>query len=420
MLKTTQSFFINTLLEAIRELEYDTIKSVIFIYTYIKIVYDIVSIYNLKFKNSINPNINKTRYIWIKTFFYDNKFYDDLILFVNANLIIEINKYVCSSTINDFILNHLNKNIMMSKDYIDFIKFNSKITNEIFITIQSMTDNIFLPQFKKYLSISNKNIIILYDTFDSNDLLIKSTHIDYFEEYLGKEYVKINKTQELIEILNLTNNIELEHMDFNLSCIKLINHFGIIGFWNFILYLCYLPNKNKNKNNNKNNNGGTSSLNELETFYKLNLYLFNGVFISYYFKNIFKNISPYESLKNDVLQSTWFVKNNVHINYYNIYDFPSEINLLSSIALNIIVNTNIDIQDIKIDYEIGIGYKLDCLTSIFNLNNGYFTFKYVDWNSLFECVTHSYLNSLQFYLTSHQVGRTIGNDILNILDKIFE
>jgi hypothetical protein len=74
MLKTTQAFFIKILLEVIRELKYDTIKSVIFIYSYIKIVYDIISIYNLKFKNLTNPNINKTKYIWIKAFFYDNKY----------------------------------------------------------------------------------------------------------------------------------------------------------------------------------------------------------------------------------------------------------------------------------------------------------------------------------------------------------
>lgn len=69
MLKITQSFFIKILLEVIRELKYDTIKSVIFIYSFIKIVFDIISTYNLKFKNSTNPNINKTKYIWIKTFF---------------------------------------------------------------------------------------------------------------------------------------------------------------------------------------------------------------------------------------------------------------------------------------------------------------------------------------------------------------
>jgi hypothetical protein len=413
MLKINQSFFIKILLEVIRELKYDTIKSVILIYSYIKIVYDIISIYNLKFKNLTNPNINKTKYIWIKTFFYDDKFYDDLILFINANLIIEINKYIYSTIIDNFILNYLNKNILISKDYINFMKFNSKTTNEIIIIIHSMCENIFKYHFNIYLSNIDKNTNIQYNIFESNDLFIKSSNIDYYEQYLRTEYEKINKTQELIEILNLSNNVKSEQMDFNLSCIKFINYFGIIGFWNFVLYLCYLSQQT-------NTNEKISSLKELETFYKLNLYLFNGVFTSYYLKNIFKNISPYESLGINILQSSWFVKNNTSIEYYNVYDYPSEINLLSSIALNIIVSTNINIQDIKIEYEVGCNNKLDNYTSIFNLNNGYFTFNYVDWNSLFESITHSYLNTLQFYLTSHHIGRKIGINIINILDKLFK
>lgn len=419
MLKINQSFFIKILLEVIRELKYDTINSVIFIYSYIKIVYDIISIYNLKFKNLTNPNINKTKYIWIKTFFYDNKFYDDLILFININLIIDLNKYIGSSTIDDFISSNLSKNILTSKDYGDFVKLNSKIINEIIIMIQSMCENVFTSKLNKYFYNLNENVNdTQFNIFELNDLLIKSTHIDYFEEYLRTEYKKINKTQELIEILNLSANIELEQLDFNLSCIKFINYFGIIGFWNFILYLCYLPHETNNININ--NHQKVSSLKELEMFYKLNLYLFNGVFISYYFKNIFKNISPYESLGTDILQSTWFVKNNVNLNYHNVYDYPSEINLLSSIALNIILSANINISDIKIYNKIGINNKLDNYKNIFNLNDGYFIFNYVDWNSLFESITYSYLNSLQFYLTSHHIGRKIGNDIINILDKMFE
>jgi len=293
------------------------------------------------------------------------------------------------------------------------MKVKTITTNEIIIIIQSMCENIFKSHFNIYLSNTDKNTNIQYNIFESNDLLIKSTHINYFEQYLRTEYEKINKTQELIEILNLSNNVKLEQMDFNLSCIKFINYFGIIGFWNFVLYLCYLSHET-------NTNEKVSSLKELETFYKLNLYLFNGVFTSYYLKNIFKNISPYESLGTDILQSSWFVKNNTSIEYYNVYDYPSEINLLSSIALNIIVSTNINIQDIKIEYEIGFNNKLDNYASIFNLNNGYFTFNYVDWNSLFESITHSYLNTLQFYLTSHHIGRKIGINITNILDKLFK
>ena len=415
MLKINQSFFIKILLDVIRELKYDTIKSVIFIYSYIKIVYDIMSIYNLKFKNTTNTNINKTKYLWIKTFFYDNKFYDDLILFINVNLIIEFNKYISSSTIDDFILNNFGKNILISRDYDNFIKLNCKITNEIIILIQSMCENIFKSQFNNCFFDLKQNIdSIEYDgIFESNDLLIKSAYVDYFEQYLRTEYKKINKPQELIEILNLSNNIQLEQMDLNLSCIKFINYFGIIGFWNFILYLCYLPQKT-------NNYKKVSLLKELEMYYKLNLYLFNGVFISYYFKNIFKNISPYESLGVDILKNTWFVKNNINLNYYNIYDFPSEINLLSSIALNIILSTNIGISDIKINYEIGINYELDNYTSVFSFDNNYFSFNHVDWNSLYESITYSYLNTLQFYLTSHHIGRKIGNDIFDILNNIFE
>lgn len=93
---------------------------------------------------------------------------------------------------------------------------------------------------------------------------------------------------------------------------------------------------------------------------------------------------------------------------------------MSSIALNIILSTNINISDIKIDKKTGINNKLDNYSSIFNLNDGYYTFNYVDWNSLFESITYSYLNSLQFYLSSHHIGRKIGNDIIQILNKMFE
>jgi len=413
MRKNSQAFFIKILLEIILEFQYDSFKSIILLYSYLKIIYEITSVYNLKFKITTNTNLNKTKYLWIKTLFYNDKFFEDLILFINVNLMLEINKYLNSKIINNYNLDYFIKKIYDSPDYQNFIKINFKLSNEIIILIQTMCENIFLIYYKKYLSENNGNNINYEEIMISNDFLLKNNQMEDLKKYLYDEYQKINKTQELIEILNLTNNIEIEQIIFNKSWIKLLNNWGIIGFWNMILCLCYFSNQSLN------------SSKELESFYKLNLYLFNGIVISNNLKNIFKNISPYDLLKNDVLnthnKTLWFTEANLILEYHNEYDFPSEINLLSSIALNIILNIGINISDIKITFDDVNYFELEKYNNIFliNQNNNYFIINYVDWNSLFEGITNCYLISLQSYLTSHHVGRMIGNNITSIIDKLF-
>jgi hypothetical protein len=415
MSKISQSFFIKIILEIISEFDYNNIKSVIFIYSYLKIIYETTSIYNLKFKVITNSNINKTRHLWLKSLFYDDNFYDDLILFININLITEINKILNSKTISEY-SKYFEKNIFTLQNYQNFIKFNLKLTNEIIFMIQMMCENYFKHNYINYLSNDNELVINIEQILMSDDILIKQNQLENIKNYLSDEFKKINRTQELIEILNLTTNIETEQIIFNKSWIKLINRWGIIGFWNFILYLCFSSKNLYNKN----------SLKELDTFYKLNLYLFNGLISSYYFKDIFKNISPYNLLKNDVLDNNnkklWFIDDNIIFNYNNLYDYPSEINLLSSIALNILLNSEINICDVKININNANKYELYNYENIFliNQNNSHYIINFVDWYSLFESITGSYLNSLQLYLTSYHTGRIIGNNIFSEIDKYFE
>jgi hypothetical protein len=415
MSKISQSFFIKIILEIISEFDYNNIKSVIFIYSYLKIIYETTSIYNLKFKVITNSTINKTRHLWLKSLFYDDNFYDDLILFININLITEINKILNSKTISEY-SKYFEKNIFTLQNYQNFIKFNLKLTNEIIFMIQMMCENYFKHNYINYLSNDNELVINIEQILMSDDILIKQNQLENIKNYLSDEFKKINRTQELIEILNLTTNIETEQIIFNKSWIKLINCWGIIGFWNFILYLCFSSKNLYNKN----------SLKELDTFYKLNLYLFNGLITSYYFKDIFKNISPYNLLKNDVLDNNnkklWFIDDNIIFNYNNLYDYPSEINLLSSIALNILLNSEINICDVKININNANKYELYNYENIFliNQNNSHYIINFVDWNSLFESITGSYLNSLQLYLTSYHTGRIIGNNIVSEIDKYFE
>ena len=425
MSKISQSFFIKIILETISEFNYNTIKSVILIYSYLKIIYETTSIYNLKFKVITNSNINKTKHLWLKSLFYDDNFYEDLILFININLITEINKILNSKTINEY-GKYFEKNIFTLQNYQNFIKLNLKLTNEIILMIQMMCENYFKDNYVNYLSndnnvnyLSNDNnelVINIGQILMSDDFLIKQNQLENIKNYLSYEFKKINRTQELIEILNLATNIETEQTIFNKSWIKLINCWGIIGFWNFILYLCFSSKNLYNKN----------SLKELDTFYKLNLYLFNGLITSYYLKDIFKNISPYYLLKNDVIDKNnkrlWFVDYNIMFKYNNLYDYPSEINLLSSIALNILLNSEINICDVKININNANKYELYSYENIFliNQNNSYYIINFVDWNSLFESITGSYLNSLQLYLTSNHTGRIIGNNIVNEIDKYFE
>lgn len=436
MKKISQEFYILLLLKVIKELEYKTSKSIILLYHYIKIIYDTIGIFNYKFKQSTNPNLNMIRHNWIKTIFYDEKFYHNLMILVNTQVLKGINKYLNSSNINNYVLNDFEKKINTSQNYNYFNKIHAKSISEINNIINSYCDDYFFKLFNDYLS--NEEIVI-DDIFNNlsktNDFILDQNDLNFFEKYLTEEYCRISKSNELIEILNLSNNVEDEKIKLSEFWIEMINKFGIIGLWNFILCCCFLNGKNIDKTDEINFDDNV--LKKIETFYKLNLYLFNGVITSNYFKNMFKNISPYNLLQNDIfnLNSSnqnviWFVKNRINFNYSNLYDYPSEINLLSTISLNVIMNVDLKITDLnlKICFQYFDLYDEKNIFPQINLNDKKIDHKdfdlfqhsvlnYVDLESLFENLTQSYLNCLQSYLTSHHMGREIGINIYTLLNK---
>lgn len=134
-------------------------------------------------------------------------------------------------------------------------------------------------------------------------------------------------------------------------------------------------------------------------------------------------------------KTLWFVEHNINFCYSNLYDYPSEINLISSLAIDQINFLNINIKDVKINSELLLIFNPDIYTNqeknifIFdnylnidlntanNNSNKDLMFNYVDWGALFENLTFSYLNTTQSYLSSHHIGRKIAIDIKNILDK---
>lgn len=423
----SQCFFIEILLEVINELNYNTFKSASLIHAYLKIIYDITSIFNLKFKYSTNFKIKNSRYSWIKTFFYDDKFYSDLITCININLLVELNKYLCSNKINYYLNEYFSTNLFKSQDYLNFIKANVKIIDEIIQMIKLMIDEYFLFFYYKInneeSNVINENIT---EMFNNDTFLFEIDEISHFEEHLNSEYKKMFKPQELIEILNLVNSIEQKQVEINKSWIEIINKLGIIGFWNFILLICL----------DTHTNSFISSSKQLELFYIFNLYLFNGVVLSHYFKNIYKNISPFDLLQKELFDKKsqkliWFVSNDITYNYHEIYDYPSEINILSSIAIRIINQIKINLSDVKINVvlikKLNINYNDSNIfvlnepesepESDNNLETNYYNLNCVNISSIFENITSSYLNGLQSYLTSHHLGREVGIKISNMLDK---
>lgn len=410
----SQNFFIEILLQVIYELEYDTFKSIMLIHLYSKIIYDIVCIFNYKLKYSTNNIVKNLRYSWIKTIFYDEKLYNDMIDYININILKEINKFLNSKIIDDNLNDCLNSNLFLSNNYLNFMKFNQKITNEIDKLIKLFIDESFKDLYNKYLITKNENINELINNeefFKNESFLFDLKDIKYIIKHLNDEHQKMYKNHELVEVLNLSNNVEYEQSLINKSWINIINDFGIIGFWNFILSQCIENNYDYIK--------------QLELFYILNLYLFNGIILSNYLKNIFKNISPYELLKNELFNQNsknkiWFISDDINLKYINLYDFPSEINLISKIAINIINLTKTNICEVKITLDKITKFKINIDNSnifIFNEKNNYYLFNCIDSSGIFENLTISYLNCLQSYLTSHHSGREIGNIIYNILNK---
>lgn len=433
-------YFIRILFDVIQEKKLDNINSILLFYTYSLISYNTLCIYNLKLQKF---NSEQKKKWYNKISYYNNKFYDQLILQINIKLIETINYTIKSDKINHFIENEINPNIKNSNDYKEFMNYNITSINEINLFIEneynkSQFDNYFMNP-----DLSNK---LFTDTtnFNKNNMyncLINEFDFKDITNYLLNEYDKVNKTKELIEILSFIQNISEEQKIINVFWIKIINRIGPIGFFNFVIY-CYFKNDTYDFSK------------QIQSFFKLNLYLYNGILYSNFAKNIIGNISPYELLKDNVFEnkiklnnnftysnnknSLWFTEYNIKLEDNQIYDYPSEINILSTIGTHVIKNIiGIDtkkvlmsLNDLKIilensdsyvnDLEIGFYlFPVYLLKSDTYSNDPVLFLKFNDWNSLFENFTICYLYMGKVYPSSYNIGRDIGNMILQTIDNNF-
>jgi hypothetical protein len=428
------SFFIKIILEVIQEKMFDISKSITLLYAYCSIVNDITSVYCDKLK-TIDIHIETNKYNWLSTILYNNKFYDDLIIWI---CIESLNKLAYELD-SELIKKYIEQIKIIGKDcLVHFEKYNKKIIEEIKIHVQEYFKNNRLKDFL----INSEKISLNYNfDFDRNSILAKffisESDFKYLTDYLVTEYNKINKLNELKELLGLINELSDEQKIIGSFWVKVLNKIGIIVFWNFMLYL--------NFKNNKNN-----FVTQVKTFTKLNIYLYNGILYLEFIKKLIDTVSPYFILRDHVLKSNnkpvWFIEYNVELNNNNPNDYPSDINLISTIATHVIndtigtktFNTLFDINDINFmlgndtfyeNFNYGDNTNLICLnnfpyyheikTNLINNDPNVMLLNFNDWNSILESQSVCYLNLTQVFLTSHHMGREIGNSIIQILEKHF-
>jgi hypothetical protein len=430
MNKLTYNYFIKIIIEMINEKQINIIDSGLFLYVYTTIIHDILSIYCLNIK-SINSEIIKMKYPWYKLLLFNSKLYDVIIIYSNIELLKLINNDIDSNLIN----NHLKFGIpelLISNDYYDFnLEYNKKIFEEIKININKM-----------YNEYSIKNILTKIDNYDiyfSDNLiykiLLKIDLIDWVKNYSSDKYNKMNKINEMIEIINLSQNLNYEQKILSNFWICILNRIGIFGFWNYVLSV------NINNINN--------SIMQVDLFYKLNLLFYNGIYIINELKNNNNSISPYDILKVDVLNfnnnSIWFIENNIIIKNISEFEFPSEINLLSTIASKFLSkfigkqkNIIISVKDLELIYENSKLYPdfIDINSfpilvpdeKMFKNNNDLFSYKnnkpiiinFTEFNDISESLSKTYLYLIQSYLTTNLISKEIGVIIFDQLDKLID
>ena len=414
----------------INEKQINIIDSGLFLYVYTTIIHDILSIFCLNIK-SINSEIIKMKYPWYKLLLFNSKLYDVIIIYSNIELLKLINNDIDSNLIN----NHLKFDIpelLISNDYYDFnLEYNKKIFEEIKININKM-----------YNEYSIKNILTKIDNYDiyfSDNLiykiLLKIDLIDWVKNYSSDKYNKMNKINEMIEIINLSQNLNYEQKILSNFWICILNRIGIFGFWNYVLSV------NINNINN--------SIMQVDLFYKLNLLFYNGIYIINELKNNNNSISPYDILKVDVLNfnnnSIWFIENNIIIKNISTFEFPSEINLLSTIASKFLSkfigkqkNIIIPVKDLELIYENSKLYPdfIDINSfpilvpdeKMFKNNNDLFSYKnnkpiiinFTEFNDISESLSKTYLYLIQSYLTTNLISKEIGVIIFEQLDKLID
>ena len=414
----------------INEKQMNIIDSGLFLYVYTTIIYDILSIFCLNIK-SINSEIIKMKYPWYKLLLFNSKLYDVIIIYSNIELLKLINNDINSNLINNYLKFDI-PDLLISNNYYDLnLEYNKKIFEEIKKNINKM-----------YNEYSIKNILTKIDNYNiyfSDNLiykiLLKNDLIDWVKNYSSDRYKKMNKINEMIEIINLSQNLNFEQKILCNFWISILNRIGIFGFWNYILSF------NLNNINN--------SIMQVDLFYKLNLLFYNGIYLINELKNNNNSISPYDILKVDILNfnnnSIWFIENNIIIKNISEFEFPSEINLLSTIASKFLSkfiskqkNIIILVKDLELIYEHSKLYPdlIDIISfpilvpdeKIFKNNNDLFTYKndkpiiinLTEFNDISESLSKTYLYLIQSYLTTNLISKEIGLIVFEQLDKLID
>lgn len=416
--------FVRILLEIIIEKQFDSSQTSILFYTYLRIIYDILSIYNYDFK-SLDKNIEKLKYTWYKILLFNETFYKMTIIYMNVELLKLLNKDINSIAINNFLINIYEKSIEKNKNYISFIDSNNKIIDEIQKNLKNIYDNSNISSL-----LSNPKIGL--DIFNNNDNILKSLFnndiLNNLTNSLLNEYKKINKMNELVEILNLCQNLCAEQKMISSFWINVINRVGIIGFWNWILYL------------NLNSNSKISIIDQIDLFYNLNLFLFNGVLYLNFIKNTINSVSPYQILKDNILEfnnnSLWFVEQNINIKYCDQNDYPSEVNLLSTIASKYIKtaiginikNIKFTKEDLELIYDHSMLYTMNNINlcnfpiltpdnNLSHINKEHLFVNLCELDNINDSISKTYVYLIQVYLTSNSISKEVANLMFEYLDN---
>jgi hypothetical protein len=438
MNKLSHNYFIKILLEMILEKEFETNDTGLVLYIYTSIVNNILSIYSYSNDvKSFNQEITIAKYPWYKKILFNTTFYNVIIIFTNIELLKILNINIDSKIINNYILFDIPKLLLNYTDYNLILTYNKKFFDELKVIIISMYKNfdLFNMMIKNKLDKFETNETTeTTETTETNETNENFTIVSKINEnlygdlinYSLNEYYKINKINELVELVNLSLNLSNEQKILSIFWNNVTNKIGIIGFWNFILYASI-----KNSNN---------LIEQVSLFYKLNLFIYNGLIFINSIKKKINSISPYNVLNENILQfnknSIWFVEYNINVKNTQNFEFLSENNLISVIASKFLLKfnngkkKNVLIDDLKLicdnisKYQEVINFDNFPLFLSENLiiynNDEPIIIDFNKLDNICDSITKSNLYFFQNYLTSNLISKEIGNIIFNYFIEVTE